>query len=375
MRVLFLTWRGPEDARAGGAEAYVRRIADGLAARGHAVTWFCEGRPDAGEAPWEPPPGGPAEPGPERPGFRIVAGGRGLGQRCAAARFAVAHRSHFDVVVDQIAVAGFLAPLWSPLPVLALVHQRAGPEVWALEGPAALRRAGPAFEALMLRPYRDTPFVTVSQTTLSDLRAAGLRGRAHVAYNGVDPPRRSAAPARAPRPTLVFLGRLQARAKRLPDAIAAWRLVQAELPDTELWVVGRGPAPREAPPGVDFHPDVSAPDRDALLQRAWLLVATSAREGWGRMVLEAAAAGTASAVYPAPGLVEAARATAGVVARQESPRAMADLVVPLLRDPARLRAMGEAAREAALRFRWPDAVDVWEEALRKSMAGPGARRR
>jgi glycosyltransferase involved in cell wall biosynthesis len=353
MRILALSWRGPAHPARGGAEIYLQRVLRALAARGHRVTWFCEAEGTGGTAD----------------GVHLVAGGHGLGQRLRAPAFVARHRDRFDIVVDQVTVAGFLAPLWSPLPVLALVHQRAA-EVWGWEGPPGLRRLGPAAEALLLRPYRRVPFVTVSRTTLEDLRAAGLRGPAWIAWNGVEPPPEGQLEPKETAPTLVFLGRFQAAAKRLPHALATWERVRAARPGTALWVIGRGRAPA-APAGAAFFPDLSDAERDARLSRAWLLLATSVREGWGRMVLEAAACGTPSAVYPAPGLEEAAAAACGAVSADQSPAALAATVDELLRDPAGLHARGAAARAAVAAFRWTDATDVWEAALTAAAGRPG----
>lgn len=343
MRLLMLSWRGPDHPAAGGAEEYTLRVLGALVRRGHAPTWLCE-HPRAEV----------------RDGIRLLPGGRVPALYPAGIAHLLRHAREYDTVVDQINGTGFLAPLASPLPVLALIHQRAA-EVWRHDRAPLRRHLGPGLEGLLLRPYHRLPFVTVSQTTLTDLRAHGWRGAGHVAYNGVvlpggPPARREAVP------TLTFLGRLQAPGKRLEDALAAFAHIRRALPAARLWVVGRGIPPAEPPPGVAFFPGVSDRRRDELLGRSWLLLATSAREGWGRMVLEAAAQGTTCAVYAAPGLEEAAAAVGGTLAAQD-PAALARVALDLLRQPERLFAMGRRAATLAAGFSWEAAAAVWEEAL------------
>jgi glycosyltransferase involved in cell wall biosynthesis len=342
MRLLMLSWRGPAHPAAGGAEAYTACVLRELVRRGHSATWFCEG------------PAGDCD------GVRVVAGGPAPGVYLAGRRFLRRHRRAFDLVIDQINVSGFLTPLGSPLPVLALIHQRAG-EIWRYDPSPVRRRLGPSLERALLRPYRRVPFVTVSQTTLADLRGRGWRGRAHIAYNGVaasDGPH----PRKEPQPTLAFLGRWQAPGKRLEDALAVHRLVRAQLPQAQLWVIGRGDPPPQADDGVRFFPQVDDAQRDDLLARSWLLIATSAREGWGRMVLEAAARGTPCAVYGSPGLAESAVAVEGTVTNPD-PISLAAAVGELLRAPGRLAQRGERAAQLAADFTWERAADVWETAL------------
>ncbi len=347
MRVLMLSWRGPRHPRAGGAEVYTQRVLAGLVRRGHEVGWLCE----------HPVPA-------TLDGIRLIPGGGGPRVYAGGWRHLRTHPGAFDVVVDQINTLGFLTPLYSPVPVVALVHQCAG-DVWRHDGRGPARLLGPVLEDLMLRAYRRIPFVTVSRSTLADLRARGWSGPASIAHNGLDVAAPCPGPSgagKAPVPTLVFLARLQARAKRLDHALRVHALVRAHIPETRLWVIGRGRPPERAPTGVTFFPDVSDRRRDELLAQSWLLIATSVREGWGRMVLEAAATGTTCAVYAAPGLAESAAAVGGCTSAP-SPEALAAAVVPLLRTPDRLTGMGRQARMLASRFTWDDALEVWEAAL------------
>lgn len=364
LRVLMLSWRGPGHPRAGGAELYTARVLDGLAARGHTVVWVCEHGARG------------------LPGLRVLPVGRGTGLYLAGAGFLLRHAAAFDVVVDQINGCGFLTPLYSPLPVLALIHQRVA-EGWAREPAAWRRRLGPAAEGLLLRPYRQTPFLTVSRTSLLDLRAQGWAGPGAVARNGVDAPAWSrqrgpggGAPAppppKEPGPTLIYLARLQAPGKGLNEALRAYSLVRAALPQARLWVVGRGSPPPALPPGAACFANASDALRDTLLARAWLLLATSVREGWGRMVLEAAAAGTPCAAYAAPGLAEAAAAVGGRLTPPD-PNSLAGAAIELLRRPGALRALGTEAARLAGGFSWGAAVATWEVTLEGVAGGPRRR--
>lgn len=336
-----LSWRGPDHPAAGGAEHYTLQVLRALSARGHRVTWFCEraSRPTAD-------------------GISLVGGGPPPFLFLRGDRFLRRHAKQFDVVIDQINVCGFFTPWISPIPVLVLIHQRAA-EMWAEHPYSAQRLFGPIGERLALAPYRHYPFVTVSRTTMEDLRRQGWDGPAFIAHNGVEvrPPRTKEA-----QPTLVFLGRLGAPGKRLDHAVRAHALLRQHIPSLQLWVIGRGRPPHERPEGVHFFVNISDAERDERLGRSWVLVATSIREGWGRMVLEAAACGTTSVVYGTPGLAEAAQAVGGITT-QPLPEALVTAVRPLLLDPSKMQRCGQAAIRSAHAFRWERTADTWEQAL------------
>lgn len=336
-----LSWRGPDHPAAGGAEQYTLQVLRALSARGHRITWFCEQATR-----------------PMVDGISIVGGGPPPSLYIRGDRFLRRHARLFDVVVDQINVCGFFTPFLSPIPVLVLIHQRAA-EMWAEHPYSARRLLGPLGERLALAPYHHHPFVTVSRTTLEDLRGQGWDGPAFIAYNGVEvrPPK-----TKETRPTMVFLGRLGAPGKRLDQALRAHALLRQHLPSLQLWVIGRGRPPHERPEGVHFFVNVSDAERDDRLGRSWVLIATSIREGWGRMVLEAAACGTTSVVYGTPGLDEAAAAVGGVVS-DPVPEALAAAVQRLLLDPADVERRGKTAAQAAQGFNWNRTADVWEQAL------------
>lgn len=348
VRVLMLSWRGPDHPRAGGAERYTAEVLQRLAQRGHAVTWFCEG---------------PATP---LPGVRVLAGGAFPALLAAGRRHLRRHRRELDLVVDQINGAGFLTPIASPLPHLAFIHQRAA-DLWAHERSGWRRRFGPPLEAGLLAVYRRSPFLTVSRTTLLDLRAQRWTGPGYVAPNGVEPPP-GPPPRKEPVPTLVFLARLGVPGKRLGDALAAYARIRQTMPAAQLWVVGRGGPPTQAQSGVRFFVNADDELRDDLLARAWLLIATSVREGWGRMVLEAAICGTACAVYGTPGLAEAAEAVGGVVTAPD-PESLAAAALALLRAPAVCARAGARARGLAAAFGWERTCAIWESALQATVAG------
>ncbi|MCY0899938.1 MAG: glycosyltransferase family 4 protein [Firmicutes bacterium] len=351
MRICMLSWRGSTHPKAGGAETYTKMLLEGLQARGHEVLWYV------------------GDPGPERRvsktvgGVPLVYGAAGMRVYWSGHQWIRRHAAEFDIVVDQLNTFGFLAPAVTK-PVVALIHQLAM-DVWDYECPPGISQAGRLIEQWVLRQYRHTPFVTVSPSTLTDLRAHGWNGPGAVIPNVLESVAPRVGGTRAPNPTLVFLGRFASRAKRLDHAVAIFRRVRRTIPTAQLWVIGRGQPPRwlHREPGVTIYANVSAEERDALLASAWGLIATSVREGWGRMVMEAAAQGTPAVVYDVPGLRDAVVSEeTGIIVPPKVDIAAAAILC-LWRNPVLMQQLGEAALCHVSRTGRTQFIAGWEAVL------------
>ena len=134
----------------------------------------------------------------------------------------------------------FLCPRFvRNVPVVALIHQVAR-EVWHYETPWPIAVVGRyLLGPCWLRAYRDVPVVTVSESSRQSLAEYGLRRVTVVPEGWV--PAFPAPVAKEPVPTVVFVGRLSAN-KRPEHAIAAFGLVRRQLPDAQMWVLGKRPA-------------------------------------------------------------------------------------------------------------------------------------
>jgi glycosyltransferase involved in cell wall biosynthesis len=304
MRILIFNWKDLAHPAAGGAEVFTEEVARALVRRGHEVTLFAAAVQDR----------------PERElvdGVDVVRRGSRTGVYRAARRFwSEQGPGRFDVVVDEINTRPFLTPRWlRGAPIVALIHQLAR-EIWSYEMPFPVSTLGRyVLEPLWLRSYRSIPALTVSQSSADSLSRYHAWQNVTVVPEGHTPHPVPSVQKEAT-PTVVFLGRLVSM-KRPGEAVAAFELLAREVASARLWVIGDGPLLERlrasAPTNVSF---LGRLPRDELLERlarAHVLVATSAREGWGLNVSEAAACGTPSIAYSVPGLVDAVPASGGAL--------------------------------------------------------------
>jgi glycosyltransferase involved in cell wall biosynthesis len=355
LKLLILNWRDLRSPRAGGAELLSHEVAKRLVERGHEVTWFTSR-----------PVGLPAV---ERvDGVDVVRRGSEPTTRLFAPAFARARA--FDVLVEQINTLPYFAPLWSQAPVVVHVNQLAR-EVWWYEAPKPLAVLGWASEPAYLQAYRRTPAITISESTAADLRRLGLRGRIDVIPMAVD-----TEPVDELRPKrleghLVAIGRL-APSKRYDHAIEALALLRASHPNATLTIVGRG---RERAAleeharrlhvgeAVRLAGGLSEADKTKLLTEADVLVGTSAREGWGLTVTEAALRGTPAVVYDVPGFRDSVLDKRTGLLTAPSPQALAMGVRRFLDDAELYERSRRAALENAAALDWERTTDAFEAAL------------
>jgi glycosyltransferase involved in cell wall biosynthesis len=167
-------------------------------------------------------------------------------------------------------------------------------------------------------------FVTIGPHIRAELeRAQFAKGRIHDIPNGVPVPAlddeidrkawRQRLGLKAASPLAVFIGRLSPE-KGLVDLIAAWKRVQAEIPDAQLAIVGSGPQERELRDtagdqlGILWAGATTQPQR--YLRAADLFVLPSHEEGMSIALLEAMAAAVPIVATDIPGnraLIESGR--------------------------------------------------------------------
>lgn len=284
-----------------------------------------------------------------------------------------------DVVLEVVNGVTFLTPLWCRLPRVTFV-QHIHRDHYVQELGASGRLAALALETLPLRLlYRRSDFITISRSTAGELLRHGIdQRRVEVGYLGVEVAAFEADPsARAPEPTLLYLGRLK-RYKRIEILFD----VLERNPGAVLEIAGDGDhqaalaqevRARGLESRVRMHGHVSEAVKRRLYQRAWINVTASSAEGWGHSVMEAAACGTPTAALRLGGLSEAVDdGRTGLLAGD--PEELAAKIAALLADHNLRERLGAAARERASAFSWDDTARQTLAALDRQRVArlPGA---
>ncbi len=269
-----------------------------------------------------------------------------------------------DVVLEVVNGITFLTPLWLRRPRVALVHHVHRDHYVAEMGrPGAL--AALLAESLPLRLlYRDTTFLTISESGRHDLLDLGLPAdRIHVAYLGVEPPPFPPA-ERSETPRLLYLGRLKQykRIELLLDVLEA-------VPEAVLDIAGEGDhrealeaeiAARGLGDRVVMHGHVSEELKAELLSRSWVNLTASSAEGWCLTVMEAAMYGTPSAALAVGGLPESIEDGRTGLLADDGP-GLVEAVRSIVTDSELRERLGETAHDRATGF-------TWERTARENLA-------
>ncbi|MCB0927588.1 MAG: glycosyltransferase family 4 protein [Mycolicibacterium insubricum] len=371
--VLLLCWRDTGHPQGGGSEAYLQRIGAQLAASGVAVTLRTARYPGAA-------PRGQVD------GVTISRGGgrytvyirAGLAMVAARAGLGPLRRVKPDVVIDAQNGLPFLARLAYGRRSVLLVHH-CHREQWPVAG-ERLARVGWFVES-KLSPWlhRRNQYVTVSLPSARELTELGVGSdRIAVVRNGVDeaPPGTLDAP-RSATPRVVVLSRLVPH-KQIEDALSAVAALAPRFPGLHLDVIGGGwwsdrLAEQAAALGiadaVTFHGHVDDMTKHELVQRAWVQVLPSRKEGWGLAVIEAAQHQVPTIGYRhAGGLTDSiVDGVTGLLVSDH--RELVDSLADLLDDEVARTELGRKAAARAAEFSWPQSAEAMSTVLATVAAG------
>jgi glycosyltransferase involved in cell wall biosynthesis len=326
----------------GGAERWYRNLGERLAADGHEVDYLTLRQWERGEAP-------------RVPGVRVRAVGPRLalygrdGNRrvlpplvfgAGVLLHLLRHGRRYDVVHTasfpyfSLLAAGALQPLHH-YGLVVDWHEVWSRDYWREYLGRAGGAIGHAVQAACIRiPQRAFCF---SRLHRDRLLAGGLRGEPTVLEGEYEGPLDAPEP-RPAEPVVVFAGRHIAE-KRAPAVVPAVGRARAVLPRLRGEIYGDGPERGAVQRAISAHglegivdaPGFVAAERvEAALARALCMVLPSRREGYGMIVVEAAAAGVPSVVVREPDnaaveLVE--EGVNGFVAASAEPEALAEAIV------------------------------------------------
>ncbi len=356
MNILILNWRDVRHPKSGGAELVTMEHAKGWVRAGHRVTWLTAGYPGAKK---ESVVGG----------VHFVRRWGSLSVYLYAPIYLLFNARLVDVIVDEVHGFPFFSPLVTRKPVVVFIHEIAG-EIWDFMFPFPKNIIGKFLERWYFRLYRRNFFWTDAPSTIDELVRHGIPRNQCTAIPCPIITRNPSLVTRHSKeknPTYIFVSRV-VRMKGIEEIIKAFSFIARTQANARLWIVGAGEKTyidelkrMMQEYGIQHHVtlfgNVSEKRKFGLMARAHLLLHASVKEGWGLVVLEAAAAGTPSVVYNVAGLKDVVKHdVTGIVIQNNSPQEMAEEAVKLVSDAKRYRGYQKNALVRVTSLRWKDAV-------------------
>lgn len=235
---------------------------------------------------------------------------------------------------------------------------------------AMMERPDPVVEARLLQAVRACDLVvTMGSRAAAFFREHGIRGDVRVISGGIDPARFQA--DGAVRDIDVILTARLVPIKRIDVWLDALRSARARMGDLAAMIVGAGPLETDLQRAcrrlglagcvrfIGHQPDVAS-----WLARSRLFVLTSDSEGLSLALMEAMTAGLTPIVSNVGDLADlVSDGVNGYLVPRRRPDLVADRIVELLTDPARLEAFATAARQSAQRYEMSRTIGLWDGVL------------
>jgi glycosyltransferase involved in cell wall biosynthesis len=372
LNILALNWEDLSNPQAGGAEVHLQEILRRIAAKGHQVTLLCSGFPGCKSSE-------------EIDGIRVVRRGSRLDFNFVApfALTRLLRQQSWDLVVEDINKIPFFSPLYQRLPTLVVIPHLFADSVFK-EINFVLGTYIYLSEKPIPRLYRGLKFMVISESTKQDLVKRGIPpDDVAVIHCGIDHRVYHADPSvgKEADPTVIYLGRLK-KYKSIDHLVLAFSKILDRMPQARLVIVGEGDYKAELmalaerlkiESKVEFPGFVDQSDKVHRLQRAWVAVYPSLKEGWGLTNIEANACGTPVIASNVPGLRDSVLSgETGLLFEYGKVEQLADCLVRILSDEPYRQKLAQGGLRWAASFDW-DRVADWTLHLMKEAVARGRR--
>jgi glycosyltransferase involved in cell wall biosynthesis len=366
MRILALNWRDPGNPEAGGAEIHLHEILKRAVLAGHEVVHVSH------SIQWLPDKE-------VIDGVQIHRHGMWYSYNFTLRKYCeTLDLNSFDLIVEDICKVPVFSPRWSKTPVLAIVPH--------LFGTTAYREVSffkalyvNLLEALIPGVYKNCSFVAISDSTKHDLVRRGIsEEKISVVPCGIDTDFYRQSAVEPERNRLLFVGRLK-KYKGVQHLLDAMKILHSRSVPVKLTVIGEGDYSHslkllvgklDLQDSVDFLGFISQKEKLAWLQRAYVAVFPSAKEGWGLTVIEANCCGTPVVASDSDGLRDSVKSgETGILVPHEDPLAMADALESILKNPRKRKEFSDSALEWATGFNWDHTGKIMLEIMKKTAGG------
>lgn len=291
-----------------------------------------------------------------------------------AAGFYKTNADRINFVIDQCNTHRFLTKFWAPKEKrIFFIHQLTR-EIWFHQSGFPINLIGSITESALLGLNKKDPTITVSPSTKQDLMDVGFsENDITILPEGLDfnPWPENNFETKEEDPTFIYVGRYS-KYKGIDQALEAFGKIKTTFPKAKFWVVGKKNktyckevlepickkynltfGSPKAHADVTCWGFVSEEKKLELMSKAHAMVFPSIREGWGLIITEAAAVGTPSIVYNAPGTRDAVDfGKAGLMCDENTPEALSGMMKKSIENEQFYAGIKQQAYEFAKKFSW-----------------------
>lgn len=379
MKILAINWEDLANPQAGGAEVHLQEILRRIARWGHEITLLCSSFSGAKETE-------------ESNGIRIKRYGSRYNFNLIAPFVlkALLKEKKWDIVIEDINKIPFYTPLYHGLPLLVVI-----PHLFADTVFKEINYILGLYIYLSEKPiatiYKGFKFMVISESTKEDLIARGIpEDDIFVIKCGIDQTLYRIDPQvkKDESPTVIYLGRLK-KYKSVDHLLAGFSLILDKIPEARLVIVGDGDYKDNL---IDFAKKLGLENRIEFtgyvdkcekvkrLQKAWVAVYPSLKEGWGLTNIEANACGTPVIASNVPGLKDSVICgKTGLLFEYGNVPELSQRMIKILSDRDYRENLIQGGLSWAKSFSWDDAAtktfELMEEIIKEGLRGKRQERR
>lgn len=367
MKILILNWKDTKNPDVGGAEIILYELAKRLVKEGHQVVWFCRKFPHAKELE-------------NIEGIEVVRRGNRYTVYWQAYQYYKNLKQKPDKVIDCINTICWQTPLYVPSQKRVAYINQLAREVLYFELPKPLAFLSYWLESWQYLFYRQTRFLCYSASVADDIAGFGIpKNNIRTFPLGLDHNRYQPG-QKSSTPLFVFVARL-VKMKRADLCIKAMKIVSFKYPQAKLAIIGYGPEEKNLSDLIkqkNLEKNVilvsknnlffkkSAKDiKIKLLQKAWLLLLPSVKEGWGMVVMEAAACKTPTIVSNVTGLKNSviANKTGIILSAFPNENELADTMLKIIKEKKIRTSLSREALQYSQNFSWEKSYEKFKTLL------------
>lgn len=355
MKILIFNWQDIKNPFGGGAEVHLHEIFKRIVALGNEVTLVVCKFPNCKDEEYID-------------GIRIIRyGNRNFYNYLVPKLYKrIIKNNHFDIVIDDINKIPFYTPLYVKRPLLAISHHFFGKSIFREVG--VIRGMYVFFSEFLVNfIYKNTPFVVVSESTKNEFIKRGFSpDKFSIVTNAIT---QEKFPLKISEkhnnPLVVYFGRLK-KYKSIDHLLYAFRNVLKIIPNAELFILGRGDFKNELEKLAEklkisehtkFFGYISEEEKIELLSKAFCVVNTSMKEGWGITNIEANACGTPVISANVPGLRDSVKeGVSGLLYEYGNLNQLTDLILKIIQDNKLREELSIGSLEWAKSFSWDNSA-------------------
>jgi glycosyltransferase involved in cell wall biosynthesis len=363
VKILVFNWRDIKNPEAGGAEVHLHETFRRIASR-HSVTLVSSAFRGCNRVELVDD-------------IRIIRIAGKVSFTYVAPLYYLAKLRHedFDIVVEDISKMPLLTPVYVRKPLVAIIHMIHGRILYReLFWPMAV--GVDVSERLVPLIYRNIRLVTGSGglSLREELKHMGIAEQSITSvHTGFDASLYKRKNGLGGEPCVAYVGRVT-RYKQVDHLISAFRVVKNAVPEARLVIAGKGDYKQlerlvrqlGLNRCVELIGEVSETDKVAILQKAWVVVIPSCKEGWGLSVIEANGCGTPAIAYGVPGLRDSIKdKETGLLVPSNDIGKLAQAIIEVLTDSVLLQRLSHSATRWACSFSWDKTAEEIETVLKE----------